>query len=275
MHLKMLSGRWRPFCLGLNVLKQPTSSNRVHINQVIGDMLWNSSRYSSSYPLPCITKGSSSHFSPSLPSFIQDTAWWLWGHKCHWGPRGTRYFLSRGPQWNQIARFMGPRWGQDGAHLGPTGPRWAPCWPHELSYLGSYGSMILNFRGCIIFSWWIHVMNLPASLWLFPWQQHNPILTPVSVKWSWKLWVNRSVQIQIKTQQAVNRMQSYRYIVKVNLYAPRTCLLLKQTTVNVRPWVVMKGINLLCPCDVIWPTLATRSHYLNQCWHTAQCILWH
>ena len=22
--------------------------------------------------------------------------------------------------------------GQHGAHLGPTGPRWAPCWPHEL-----------------------------------------------------------------------------------------------------------------------------------------------
>ena len=30
------------------------------------------------------------------------------------------------------ARFMGPTW----AHLGPTGPRWAPCWPHEHCYLG-------------------------------------------------------------------------------------------------------------------------------------------
>ena len=29
------------------------------------------------------------------------------------------------------------KWGQHGAHLGPTGPRWAPCWPHELCYLGS------------------------------------------------------------------------------------------------------------------------------------------
>ena len=27
-------------------------------------------------------------------------------------------------------------WGQHGAHLGPTGPRWDPCWPHELCYLG-------------------------------------------------------------------------------------------------------------------------------------------
>ena len=27
-------------------------------------------------------------------------------------------------------------WGQHGAHVGPTGPRWAPCWPHEPCYLG-------------------------------------------------------------------------------------------------------------------------------------------
>ena len=27
-------------------------------------------------------------------------------------------------------------WGQHGAQLGPVGPRWAPCWPHELCYLG-------------------------------------------------------------------------------------------------------------------------------------------
>ena len=31
-----------------------------------------------------------------------------------------------------ITRFMGPTWAQ----LGPTGPRWAPCWPHETCYLG-------------------------------------------------------------------------------------------------------------------------------------------
>ena len=37
-------------------------------------------------------------------------------------------------QMSLIARFMGPAW----AHLGPTGPRWAPCWPHEFCYLGYY-----------------------------------------------------------------------------------------------------------------------------------------
>ena len=29
-------------------------------------------------------------------------------------------------------------WGQHGAHLGPTGPRCAPCWPHEPCYLGMH-----------------------------------------------------------------------------------------------------------------------------------------
>ena len=36
-----------------------------------------------------------------------------------------------------IARFMGPTWAQ----LGPTGPRWAPSWPHELCYLGISASV--------------------------------------------------------------------------------------------------------------------------------------
>ena len=31
-----------------------------------------------------------------------------------------------------IARFTGPTLGSSG----PTGPRWAPCWPHGLCYLG-------------------------------------------------------------------------------------------------------------------------------------------
>ena len=29
-------------------------------------------------------------------------------------------------------------WGQHGAHLGPVGPRWAPFWPHESCYQGTY-----------------------------------------------------------------------------------------------------------------------------------------
>ena len=59
----------------------------------------------------------------------------------------------------QIARFIGPSWG----HLGPTGPRWAPCWPHELCYLGSFsserahnvGSMAVMLRFNLFLSAWM------------------------------------------------------------------------------------------------------------------------
>ena len=39
---------------------------------------------------------------------------------CHWGNHS----------------WLESSWGQHGAHLGPIGPRWAPCWPHEVCYLG-------------------------------------------------------------------------------------------------------------------------------------------
>ena len=37
---------------------------------------------------------------------------------------------------HSLPQKQGP-WGQHGTHLGLTGPRWAPCWPHELCSLGS------------------------------------------------------------------------------------------------------------------------------------------
>ena len=49
-------------------------------------------------------------------------------------------------------------WCQRGAYLGPTGPRWAPCWPHELCYLGSHdSSQSSSDGGAIIIQpiiWW-------------------------------------------------------------------------------------------------------------------------
>ena len=44
-------------------------------------------------------------------------------------------------------------WGQHGAHLGPTGPRWAPCWPHELCYLGYKPTSIMkNITECDVYA---------------------------------------------------------------------------------------------------------------------------
>ena len=36
-------------------------------------------------------------------------------------------------------------WGQYGAHLGPTGPRWAPCWPHEFA-IWDYNKLVSFLR---------------------------------------------------------------------------------------------------------------------------------
>ena len=45
-------------------------------------------------------------------------------------------------EWCMVRPAAYPPWqqgslGHHGAHLGPTGSRWAPCWPHELCYLGA------------------------------------------------------------------------------------------------------------------------------------------
>ena len=81
-----------------------------------------------------------------------------------------------------IARFMGPTWGPPGA----TGPRWAPCWPHEPYYLVTtrspeavtyviIDSLVLTYlidlnshsekivSGNKKKSWYIFISNLPAD----------------------------------------------------------------------------------------------------------------
>ena len=37
---------------------------------------------------------------------------------------------------SSISALIASSWGQHGAQLGPTGPRWAPCGPHEPCSLG-------------------------------------------------------------------------------------------------------------------------------------------
>ena len=66
-----------------------------------------------------------------------------------------------------IARFMG----QHGAHLGPTGPRWAPCWPHELCYLGliyRYHLFVSASGSTKLLKWWnkietAHVLKISCD----------------------------------------------------------------------------------------------------------------
>ena len=50
-----------------------------------------------------------------------------------------------------------------GAHLGPTGPRWAPCWPHELCCLGS---ICLTHWSLWDLDWYYKKSNFNPVRWL-------------------------------------------------------------------------------------------------------------
>ena len=67
-----------------------------------------------------------------------------------------------------IARFMGPTWGPS-----PTGPRWAPCWPHGPCYLGRHGYVCIVARGITH----IGVKRLPH--FLLEYDEANTILLTV------------------------------------------------------------------------------------------------
>ena len=55
-------------------------------------------------------------------------------------------------------------WGQHEAHLGPTGPRWAPCWPHEICYIGWYVSTFGLWALCE-FNWDLYPALVTAELY--------------------------------------------------------------------------------------------------------------
>ena len=83
----------------------------------------------------------STHICVTRPQLVKDTS----SQARSGSTRDLKHVYGRAfviKMWNPygytpslITRFMGPTWG----HLGPTGPRWAPCWPCELCYLGWFG----------------------------------------------------------------------------------------------------------------------------------------
>ena len=81
-------------------------------------------------------------------------------------------FISTKLKWAMLPG--GLYWGQYGAHLGPTGPRWAPCCPHEPCYLGTF----------FVWSHSCHSTHLKIS----------SMDTPSSSKWQWPLF-NKAFEI--------------------------------------------------------------------------------
>ena len=86
---------------------------------------WSLSNRRSQHQQPQKLKFSAHQFRPSST------------HRCP-SKKKSKYhhWFLRDRPWEQGS------WSQHGAHLGPKGPRWAPCWPHELCYLGDFAICI-------------------------------------------------------------------------------------------------------------------------------------
>ena len=68
--------------------------------------------------------------------------WWISAVRCYFGHMQPQRWST----WGRLITVHYPweqgTWGQHGAHLGTTGPRWAPCWPHEPFYLGHLDKLL-------------------------------------------------------------------------------------------------------------------------------------
>ena len=93
------------------------------------------------YLCPCKISAKIIHISCNSSSFVS--------------PTRKPWRISSFPRLVCVATYPDSK--VHGAKLGPTGPRWAPCWPHELCYLGIYALVWMNVCGqniCdITFQW--------------------------------------------------------------------------------------------------------------------------
>ena len=85
--------------------------------------------------------------------------------------------------------------GANMGHLGPTGPRWAPCWPHELCYLGTSNDGeasstftgvydISNLLNCALF---FHENNFAIRLQAFKCKHKKIIITCTKLLPDWNI----------------------------------------------------------------------------------------
>ena len=115
----MSAGKWRPFCLGLNVLSCMIIQGIVMVN--------NFTNFTFGYILPFqsnqLAVGSKQH-----PVEFLHCLFWV-GCGC------SVFHIIKAGCWvsrlSLLARLMGPKWDPPGADRTQVGP----CWPHEPCYL--------------------------------------------------------------------------------------------------------------------------------------------
>ena len=156
------------------------------------------------------------------------------------------------PKFTLIARFMGPTWGPPGS----CRPLWAPCWSHELCYLGTF---------------WIRVIVL--LIWLLHWHWGNSMIDPMSVKcpewygWSWP------VPYHHKTKQSQNRVYNSGQVLYKNVLHDAmalTCMWSRSSAITI---VTKLKLNCLCLSYDIFGINENRRRYWGPMTVTGS-ILW-
>ena len=97
-----------------------------------------------------------------------------------WTIKDNSYMMRSSVMTSLITSFMGPTWGPSGA----TEPRWAPCWPHELCYLGNCRLYDYGWEGMLARVWTpkkiIYTMWLPFWLTWTHMTMRNPVCVCVT-----------------------------------------------------------------------------------------------
>ena len=113
-----------------------------------------------------------------------------------------------------IARFMGPTWGLHGAHLRPTGPRWAPCWPHDPCYLGFSFTFNGKFVWLQFYFWILTISFIIQVQWKFR-------IVAIQFFFIW------SPQILAHTAQLSWHMKTFVVITALHFYGSTMTFLIK------------------------------------------------
>ena len=110
----------------------------------------------------------------SKSSYYQDPVLLRW---INFNPSMDKWFHAQESMWgNHLTILKHQRCNHrrleiDGAHLGPTGPRWAPCWPHDPCYLGDIMSDRIAYSGIILIgrstNWMSKLKEIRKGLFVF------------------------------------------------------------------------------------------------------------
>ena len=125
-------------------------------------------------------------------------------------------------------------WGQHGDHLGPTGPRWAPRWPHELCYL-----CVMNLWH--LWVWWRDIKSKAVGPMLVIYRTDGP----------WARFLSLS---RIANVEQVSANEKRHYICNAFSYWPRPCQELDRKWTQLPQNAPQRDITSSWPCvSLVWP----------------------